>query len=137
MKKLYLPLILIIVTYTVFYMAGIGCPIKFLTGISCAGCGMTRAYLSILRLDFASAFHYHPLWPLAPFLLALVIFHNRIAPRLRNTLFVLFITAFLAVYICRLFSANNTIVTVDTEHGFIVQLIKSLWSFFYEQIHTK
>jgi hypothetical protein len=43
------------------HLLGIYCPIKFLTGISCPGCGMTRAVLSCLKLDFASAFAYHPM----------------------------------------------------------------------------
>lgn len=49
-----------------FYIAGIGCPIKFLTGVSCPGCGMTRAWASVLALDFAHAFVYHPLFLLGP-----------------------------------------------------------------------
>ena len=30
------------------YVTGIGCPIKFWTGVSCPGCGMTRAWLAAL-----------------------------------------------------------------------------------------
>lgn len=33
-----------------------GCPFRFFFGISCPGCGMTRALLAALRLDFAAAF---------------------------------------------------------------------------------
>ena len=35
-----------------------GCPFRFFFGISCPGCGMTRALLAALRLDFAAAFSY-------------------------------------------------------------------------------
>ena len=38
-----------------------GCPIYRLTGIPCPGCGMTRALLRLLSLDFAGAWYYHPL----------------------------------------------------------------------------
>lgn len=38
------------------------CPIKILLGIDCPGCGMMRAFLAVIRLDFLSAFHYHPLF---------------------------------------------------------------------------
>lgn len=38
-----------------------GCPIKLLTGISCPGCGMTRALYCILTSDFCRAWSYHPL----------------------------------------------------------------------------
>ncbi|MBQ7039451.1 MAG: DUF2752 domain-containing protein [Clostridia bacterium] len=37
----------------------IHCPIRYAFGIACPGCGMTRAVISALRLDFASAFSYH------------------------------------------------------------------------------
>jgi hypothetical protein len=37
------------------------CPIKMLTGYPCPGCGMTRACWSLLKLDFAEAFYFHPL----------------------------------------------------------------------------
>ena len=40
-----------------------GCPFRFFFGISCPGCGMTRALLAALRLDFAAAFSYHPSLP--------------------------------------------------------------------------
>ena len=36
------------------------CPSVILTGFPCPGCGMTRAMLSILRGDFASAWRFHP-----------------------------------------------------------------------------
>ena len=37
------------------------CPIKNLFGISCFGCGMTRGFISILNLDFKTAFKYNVL----------------------------------------------------------------------------
>ena len=37
------------------------CPINYFLGICCPGCGMTRGFFAILRLDFYAAFHYHVL----------------------------------------------------------------------------
>lgn len=37
-------------------------------GIPCPGCGMTRACLAALRLDFAAAFHFHPMFWSIPLL---------------------------------------------------------------------
>ncbi len=37
------------------------CPIKNLLGISCFGCGMTRGFISVLNLDFKTAFEYNVL----------------------------------------------------------------------------
>ena len=47
-------------TIAVFYLIlesvfGITCPILFLTGISCAGCGMSRAWFCVLRMDFTGS----------------------------------------------------------------------------------
>lgn len=35
------------------------CPIKNIFGISCFGCGMTRGFIAILKLDFKSALNYN------------------------------------------------------------------------------
>jgi hypothetical protein len=47
------------------------CPFKALTGISCPGCGMTRAMLSIIKGDFYGAFGYNPF---SFFLLFMIVF---------------------------------------------------------------
>ena len=55
------------------YFTHIGCPIKFITGISCPACGMTRAVLAILHGDTHAALNYHPLVLTLPVLLISVI----------------------------------------------------------------
>lgn len=46
------------------------CPFRALTGLPCPGCGMTRAFLALGRLDIAEAFSQNPLsLPLAALLL--------------------------------------------------------------------
>ncbi|MCQ2426666.1 MAG: DUF2752 domain-containing protein [Lachnospiraceae bacterium] len=50
---------------------GTVCPVRILFGLPCPGCGMTRALLSLLRLDFSTAVRLHPLSP-AFFLLLLL-----------------------------------------------------------------
>ena len=43
------------------------CPFRWIFGMDCPGCGMTRALLSALKLDFQAAFSYHPLfWLFGP-----------------------------------------------------------------------
>ena len=39
---------------------GSACPLYALFGICCPFCGMTRAHLAALRLDFSAALAYHP-----------------------------------------------------------------------------
>ncbi len=38
------------------------------TGVPCPGCGMTRAFLHLLKGDILHAFQYHPLFPLVIFI---------------------------------------------------------------------
>ena len=37
------------------------CPIKFIFGINCPGCGMTRSMMALLRLDLGASFYWHPM----------------------------------------------------------------------------
>lgn len=62
------------VAWLALYLLDIGCVFRLMTGIPCPGCGMTRAWLAALRLDFAAAIAYHPLYWAVPiaFVLAFV-----------------------------------------------------------------
>lgn len=57
----------VILLNTVF---NVGCLMKAVLGIPCPVCGMTRAYLSLLRLDFRAAFEYNPAFWIIPPMLA-------------------------------------------------------------------
>lgn len=81
----------------------IPCPIKYLTGISCAGCGMTRALLSVLSLDFSAAFYYHPLWIwLFPTALLLIVLKAKKKKTAFSAVLSCVVFLFLAVWIFRL-----------------------------------
>lgn len=60
--------------FLLLWATGIGCLFYHITGIPCPGCGMTRAMLSALRGDLASAWRYHPLFWLVPPLALLAFF---------------------------------------------------------------
>ena len=58
-------------------LLGHACPTYLIFGICCPFCGMTRAHLAALQLDFTAAFAYHPLFFTGlPFLWILV--HQRL-----------------------------------------------------------
>ena len=40
------------------------CPFKYVLGISCPFCGLTRAIYYALHFNFKKSFHYHLLWPI-------------------------------------------------------------------------
>lgn len=119
---------IIVVFYLFLQMVlGIGCPIKFLTGISDAGCGMSRAWLSVLHLDFGRAFYYHPLWMLpVPAVLA-ILFKKRIPEKIYRLLVVCFVALFLMVYFYRMFFVpDQDIVVFRPWEGFIWRSIETI-----------
>ena len=65
-KTVIISIIMVIIAYGIMQYMGITCPIKYITGISCAGCGMTRAWIALLHFDINTAFMYHPLFFFLP-----------------------------------------------------------------------
>ncbi len=67
-----------IVVLLIFWYFEIPCLFKQFFGISCPGCGMSRAVLSAIKFDFASAFSYHPMvWSL-PILYLFFLFNGKV-----------------------------------------------------------
>ena len=67
----------IALAYLIFVLCtGLGIPCIFhaITKLECPGCGVTRMLISIVKLDFVSAFWYNPfLFVTGPFLIAYLI----------------------------------------------------------------
>lgn len=109
--------------YLFFHLSGIGCPIQFVTGISCPGCGMTRALVSAVCLDIEAAFAYHPMWvavlPTAVVLTVLKIKHK---DKAALAVLAVFATALIATYAVRLILPDSTVV-FEPENGYIYRLI--------------
>ena len=112
-------------------LLGITCPIKHLTGISCPGCGMTRACLSALRLDFSAAFAYHPLWVSLPLVAVLaLVLHFKQKKRAFSVLIWTFTAAMLAVYLWRIVFLQSEVVTFAPADGLIGRWITRLVGLF-------
>ena len=75
------------------------CPVQLIFGIPCPGCGMTRAYLALLRLDFAAAFEYHPLFPIPAIAFVYHIFRRKI--KLNKKIEIAFLILFLILFLVR------------------------------------
>lgn len=105
----------------------ISCPIKYISGISCAGCGMTRAWLSLLHLDFSAAFTYHPLFMLGPIVALLFIFNSYIPRKPRILIWSFLVSAFIIVYLLRLFVFSNNIVVANPADSIILKLFRRLF----------
>ena len=71
----------IAVAALVLWVTDIGCVFRLMTGVPCPGCGITRAWLALLRLDPAAALAYHPLFWMLPVALVLAVAEPRVRHR--------------------------------------------------------
>lgn len=67
------------IAWLALYLLDIGCVFRLMTGIPCPGCGMTRAWLAALRLDFSAAIAYHPLFWVVPIAFVLAFVREEVA----------------------------------------------------------
>lgn len=122
-KDAAIAIIAIVTLYVFFNVVGIGCPIKFFTGISCFGCGMTRAVLSAAHLDFSTAFHFHPLWMVPGIWVISYMLRNKY-PKLFFGVCVIAIVLFVGVYIFRMVSGTDDIVVFEPQNGYVFRGLK-------------
>ncbi len=120
--------IAVVLAFALFNLLGHGCPIRLFTGVSCPGCGMTRAWLSILRFDFKSAFMYHPLFWIPPVGAALWLFRRKIPNKLFNILTWIAAILFIAVWLIRLFDPKDQIVEFKPTDSLGYRLIRTVTS---------
>ncbi|MCM1056957.1 MAG: DUF2752 domain-containing protein [Firmicutes bacterium] len=114
----------IILIYGVLDLVGIGCPIKFVTGISCLGCGMTRAWLSVLKLDFSAALYYHPLFILPPIAIIVYFAKSKINLKIYKIIMLTMVIAFITMYLYRLIFTDGDIVVFEPGNNIIFRLLE-------------
>ena len=81
------------------------CIIKLITGIPCPGCYITRGVLAALRLDFVTAWNYHPMFWSIPVLYLYYLFDGKLFKNrfLNSGLIAVIIIGFFANWVIRLF----------------------------------
>lgn len=104
----------------------IGCPIKWVTGVSCPGCGMTRALWSAVRFRFGEAFRFHPLVWMVPLFFPLYLFWERIPGKVRKGVLWVIILAFLLTYLIRLCSGGDPVVGIRPYEGVIGRMFQKI-----------
>ncbi len=110
--------------YLCMFAVGITCPIKYVTGISCPGCGLSRAWFHAVTLDLAGAFAYHPLFWLVPF--AVMAFALEKRSRACRIAFYAIVAVAIIVYAVRMLDTSDAIVVFAPENGVIPRLLQSL-----------
>lgn len=109
------------------YLLNYGCPFRFFLGLSCPGCGMTRAYIQVLHLNFTTAFYFHPLYPLVPIMGLMWLFEDKIKPNWNRLFWIVVIVLFIAVYLIRFQDPNQDIVSFDFKESFLYKLYHFLF----------
>ncbi len=91
--------------FTPFY---IPCPIHAITGFKCPGCGVTRMFLALMRLDFKSAFDSNPFVLVTlPYLIFAVVYefflphNNKKVYKLNNIILTIYCIALVAFGVLR------------------------------------
>lgn len=112
--KRYTALFIVAGFYIALAVFGFGCPIRALTGIPCPGCGMSRAWLAVLRLDFRAAFYYHPLFWTVPAAVIVFIFRKKLLPGkiMQTVALSALLAAFMIVYILRLLVLKDSAIYI-------------------------
>lgn len=117
----YLPCVVLLY---IFYEI-VGCPIKTLTGIPCMGCGMTRAWKSVLTFNFPKAFYYHPLWVIPGIFVFMYLFVKNRNPRAYSLFVKISVILFIVVYIIRLM-IHDPVLVVEPYDGLIYRIVSNL-----------
>ncbi|MCI5746009.1 MAG: DUF2752 domain-containing protein [Erysipelotrichaceae bacterium] len=121
---------LLLYVFITYFFHIVSCPIKLIIGYPCIGCGMSRAILSLVSLNFKEAFIYHPFVFFLPFIMFVIIFKSRkniLKIYRQKWLWVSLTSLLILIYIIRMFliypnypldyNENNLI-------NFIINLLK-------------
>ena len=104
----------VVVLYVILESFGVTCPIKYITGISCAGCGMSRAWISLLHFNIHDAFMYHPLFFLPPVVVIAMLFKSKINIK------------FYKIFMFTMFIGDGNVVVFEPQNNIVFRIIRKL-----------
>lgn len=108
--------------YLLLAVTGHGCPIRWITGVPCPGCGLSRAYLALLGCDIGQAFAFHPLFWAVPLIIGSAFWWERKGSRWAGNLTIILGAVFLLVYAGRLI-LGDPYMEIRADQGLIVRLV--------------
>lgn len=116
----------VVVLYVILESFGVTCPIKYITGISCAGCGMSRAWIALLHFNIHEAFMYHPLFFLPPVVVIIMLLKSKINIKFYKIFMFTMAGAFVIVYLYRMFIGTGDIVVFEPQNNILFRIIRKL-----------
>ena len=116
----------VVVLYVILESFGVTCPIKYITGISCAGCGMSRAWIALLHFNIHEAFMYHPLFFLPPVVVIFMLLKSKINIKFYKIFMFTMAGAFVIVYLYRMFIGTGEIVVFEPQNNILFRIIRKL-----------
>lgn len=116
----------VVVLYVILESFGVTCPIKYITGISCAGCGMSRAWIALLHFNIHDAFMYHPLFFLPPVAVIIMLLKSKINIKIYKIFIFTIAGAFVIVYLYRMFMETGDIVVFEPQNNIVFRIIRKL-----------
>ena len=116
----------VVVLYVILESFGVTCPIKYITGISCAVCGMSRAWIALLHFNIHEAFMYHPLFFLPPVVVIVMLLKSKINIKFYKNFMFTMVGAFVIVYLYRMFIGTGDIVVFEPQNNILFRIIRKL-----------
>ena len=116
----------VVVLYVILESFGVTCPIKYITGISCAGCGMSRAWIALLHFNIHDAFMYHPLFFLPPVVVIVMLLKSKINIKIYKIFMFTIAGAFVIVYLYRMFIGDGNVVVFEPQNNIVFRIIRKL-----------
>ena len=116
----------VVMLYVILESFGVTCPIKYITGISCAGCGMSRAWIALLHFNIHEAFMYHPLFFLPPVVVIVMLLKSKINIKIYKIFMFTIAGAFVIVYLYRMFIGDGNVVVFEPQNNIVFRIIRKL-----------
>ncbi len=83
------------------YVSKTRCFIYWIFHIPCPTCGMTRAWINLLKGHILEAFTYHPLFLLGPIVIIILVYDFK-DPQKKDRILIIISSLFFIVYVLRL-----------------------------------
>lgn len=125
--------LLIILLFLILSCSGIGCIFRFLTGIPCPGCGLTRAYTALLHLDLSAAFSFHPLFWAVPLVFAAGWLWEKKRTPIWLWCFSLLGASFAGLYLLRILRGDPYLF-IDIRQGIIFRFLASIYTLLINKV---